>query len=244
MRVRRLRPGRHRAARAILRAGGGQGRERRIVRDGVQAEGGAEAAQPATAALLRRLMASHAAPRFSLGDLMDAFGERGFSLIFLALALPNTLPVPGPPVSALFGIPTVIVAWQMARGLPEPLLPGWLRRWSIPAAAFRRLAGAVLPCLDWIEARLRPRPGRWPGPRGERMVGAAVLGLGVVLATPLPLANYLAAVSIAAVAIGHLERDRRALWVGALVAALMLLWLAVLAFAGLAIVNLLAAWLP
>lgn len=197
-----------------------------------------------TSAILRRLIDTHAAPRLTLGDLLHALGDRGFSLLFLAMALPNTLPVPGPPgISTLCGIPLAVIAWQMARGDPEPRLPPWLSQRSVATQDFRRFVGKTLPYVEKVERVLRPR-GDWRfSRRGERMLGFGVFILAVILALPIPLGNFLAALSVAVLSLAHLEDDRYALWVGNFIAFLMTLWLAVLAIAGVAIIELLYDWL-
>lgn len=197
-----------------------------------------------TSAILRRLIATHAAPRLSLGDLLHALGDRGFSLLFLAMALPNTIPIPGPPgISTLCGIPLAVIAWQMARGDPEPRLPAWLSKRSVATPDFARFLGKALPYVERVERVLRPR-GRWRfTPGAERVLGFWVVVLAVILALPIPLGNFLAALSVAALSLAHLEDDRNAVWVGVFISVLMVLWLAVLAFVGAAIIDWLYDWI-
>jgi hypothetical protein len=215
------------------------------VRDGAALVDSVEVeARPPTSVLLRQLIEAHTAPRLSVGDLVHALGGRGFSLLFLALALPNTLPVPGPPgVSTVCGIPLAVIAWQMARGLPEPRLPHWLRRRSIATADFKFFLDKTLPTVARIERMLRSDADRRFTARAERIIGAVVFGLAVILALPIPLGNFLAALTIVALSLGHLESAVRALWVGAFIGFLTVAWLAVLAFAGIAIIDFLIDWL-
>jgi hypothetical protein len=214
------------------------------VRDDVALIDATEAeARPPTSVLLRELMAQHTAPRLTVGDLVHALGGRGFSLLFLALALPNTLPVPGPPgVSTVCGIPLAVIAWQMARGLPEPRLPEWLRKRSVATADFKFFLDKTLPTVARVERALCSRTGWRFTARAERILGFAVFVLAVILALPIPLGNFLAALTVVALSLGHLETAPRALWAGGFLGFLTAAWLTVLAVAGVAIIDLLMRW--
>lgn len=83
---------------------------------------GEEAEQP-TSALLRELADGWDGERISIAQMVHAFGARGYGLLLFIFALPNMIPNPFPGVSSLLGLPLLLLAWQMARGSPEPYLP-------------------------------------------------------------------------------------------------------------------------
>jgi hypothetical protein len=196
------------------------------------------------AAALRRLADERQRPRFAVADLLSALGDQGFGLLILVLALPNALPGPMiPGFSAPFAVAIGLLGLQLARGFPMPLLPGWLKRRSMPQERFRRFVLRTEPVLHRLERWLRPRPSGLTQGLGERLVGVALIALSAVLALPVPFGNLPVALSIMIIALGLLEGDGRALTLGLAAGLLATLWNASLIFAG-AVIFEAAAHLP
>jgi hypothetical protein len=197
------------------------------------------ASDSGTAAALRRLAVTHAAPRFSVDDLLGALGEQGFGLLLLVLALPNA--VPGPPIpgfSVPFALGIAALGVQLALGFHAPRLPQWMRRLSMQRQRFHHLVERTAPFLLWMERWLRPRPSGLTDDFGERLVGLALIGLGALLALPIPFGNTPIALSIIIVALGLLEGDGFALLVGLVAGFAAALWNAVIVVAGAELVEL------
>src|SRR5262245_14056215 len=91
---------------------------------------------PRTSTLLRDFIATQTEPRVTLGALRDALDDRGFGVLILFFALPNLVPVNIPLLSALLGVPLVLLAAQLAYGRHKPWLPDWLARQSFPRLGF------------------------------------------------------------------------------------------------------------
>ena len=53
----------------------------------------------------------------SLGNVLDAFGDRAFGALMLVFAAPNMLPLP-PGMSAVLGAPLLFVTAQLMLGRP------------------------------------------------------------------------------------------------------------------------------
>jgi len=185
---------------------------------------------------LDRLRTGHPGPRVSLGELLDALGERSFGLIVLVLALPNGIPGPTVPgFSAISGIPLILIGSQLLRGWHEPRIPQGFRRRSVTLEGFKRFLDRALPRMRRVERWLRPRPSWLTGVGGGRLAGFAVMALGIVLALPVPLGNLPVAWSLMALALGLLEEDSRALLLGLVLGALSIAWNALVVLGGAAI---------
>lgn len=192
---------------------------------------------------LDALRRSHQEPRISLGDLLDALGDRGFGLVVLALALPNGIPGPTlPGLSAIFGIGLVLLGAQLMRAFPEPRLPGIVRRRSVTLAGFSRFLDRALPRIRRVERWLRPRQSWLTGTGGARLIGLVIALMGIVLSLPVPLGNLPIAWSLVVVALGLLEEDSNALLLGLAAGMLSIAWNTLVVLGGAAIFASLEAY--
>jgi hypothetical protein len=202
-----------------------------------------DATSRGTAAALRRLAGEHNAPRFSVADLIAALGDQGFGLLVLALALPNAVPGPMiPGFSVPFALGIAALGLQLVIGLHTPRLPRWLKRLSMTQQRFRRLVERTEPLLLRLERWLRPRPSGLTDALGERLVGAALIALSLVLALPVPFGNTPVALSIIVLALGLLEGDGRALTLGLGAGLLAAAWNGLLILAGAELYAAAAHW--
>jgi hypothetical protein len=167
-----------------------------------------------TSQLLRDFVASHEEPRITLAALRDALGDRGFGVLLFIFALPNLVPVNIPMLSAVLGLPLVLLAAQLSYGRHKPWFPDWLEAQSFPRLGFAAVVGKALPSLERVERLLRPRLTVLLSWAGERLVGIAILVLAVVLTLPIPFANALPAFGIAIIALAIIEKDGLAVLVG------------------------------
>ena len=163
-------------------------------------------------ALLRRIAGS-AHERIGVGEILDRFGDRSFGAVMLLLALPNMAPLP-PGASTLFGLPMILVAAQLALGRRAIWLPASLRRRSIAAPLFARIVTATRPYLRWAERLLRPRLTFMLGATAIRLTGAACVILAILIALPIPLANFVSGLAVTAFALGLLRQDGAAIIAG------------------------------
>lgn len=186
-----------------------------------------------TSDLLEDLARTHSRPRVAVADIIDALGGRGFGVLMLVLALPNAVPGPAiPGLSALFAAPLLILTAQIAVGRPEPRLPAWLLRCSMPLPRYQAALDRALPYLRRVEALLRPRPSWLLRRRGLPVLGGLLVALTLVLALPIPFANTPIALALVVIALSFLERDGRALAIGLALGVLASAWVAGLIVAG------------
>jgi hypothetical protein len=167
-----------------------------------------------TSQLLRDFVASHTEPRISLGALRDALDDRSFGVLLFIFALPNLVPVNIPLLSAVLGVPLVLLAAQLSYGRHKPWFPDWLTSQSFPREGFVAVVNHALPFLERVEKLLRPRLTVLLSRTDERLVGIAILILAVVLTLPIPFANWLPACGIAVFGLAIVEKDGAAVLVG------------------------------
>lgn len=166
-------------------------------------------------ATLQRLASEWPAERISLGEMIHAFGMRGYGLLIVLFAIPNLIPIYIPGLSPIFGIPLALVCLQMAMGYPEPRLPKLLTARTMAIADLRRIVAGAVPRLQRIERWLHPRPSILTTRFGERLIGAYGIWLALLVTVPLPGTNLPTSLSCAIMAIGFLEGDSRVIIAGA-----------------------------
>jgi hypothetical protein len=187
--------------------------------EGVSPAGNApgEGARPRprrTSEVLRDFVAGHTEPRISLGALRDALGDRGFGVLLFIFALPNLVPVNIPLLSAVLGLPLVLLAAQLSYGRHKPWFPDWLTQQSFPRQGLTNVMLRALPFLERTERLLKPRLTVLLSWTAERFVGVAILILALILTLPIPFANWLPACGIAIIGLAIVEKDGLAVLVG------------------------------
>jgi len=80
-----------------------------------------------TSAVLRAVVEQAPGERISVGDLVDAFGDRAFGFVLILFSLPNCVPAP-PGIAGIVGTPVLIFGLQMMLGHRQPWLPGFIMR--------------------------------------------------------------------------------------------------------------------
>ena len=205
-------------------------------------EGIGAPAEP-TSEIIIRLVQQSTEPRITLGEIVRGLGDRTYGFLIFIFALPNGVPGPSiPGLSTITGVPLVLIALQMALGYPRPWLPGWLARRSLPRAGLLRLLERARPALAWVERRIRPRligPGM---PLLDRMVGAYIVLVGLVLSLPIPFGNFPPAWALMVMALGLIQRDGIAMAVAALYGILAVAWNLALIYLGEEMIRTIGGW--
>jgi hypothetical protein len=163
---------------------------------------------------LRDFVASQTGPRVSIGALRDALDDRGFGVLLFVFAFPNLLPHNIPLVSAVLGLPLVLLAAQLSYGRHKPWFPSWLADRSFPRLGFTAIVMHALPYLERAERLLKPRLTGLLTWTGERLIGVALLVLAIALTLPIPFGNLLPALAIAIIGLALVEKDGAAVLVG------------------------------
>lgn len=176
------------------------------------------AAAPADAdtilAALRRL-GEGTGETITLGEAVARLDARAHALVLFLLAAVNLTPGPSiPGFSTLFGIPLCVVAFEMAMGRRVLRLPRFLARREIRRVRLVNMATRLGPLLRRVEGWLSHRLPGLAGAGAERALGGACVGLGVLLALPIPVFSLAPAAALTAIALGLLLRDGVAVLVG------------------------------
>lgn len=179
------------------------------------------------------------AEHISLGALSDGMEERAFGLLLLLLALPCGLPfVYGLP--QIVALPMLVLVFQMASGRRSPWLPEALRKRRLPVQSFLKLVSNTRRYAGWLERLAHARLLPVTNPLGMRLVGALLLIPCASILVPLPLTNTIPGIAVAMAAVGLIERDGLFVITGLLGG---LIWVALLAIGGPALVYLVIDWL-
>ncbi|MCX7347530.1 MAG: exopolysaccharide biosynthesis protein [Alphaproteobacteria bacterium] len=144
---------------------------------------------------------------FTIGAMVDDFGERAFGALMFIFAVPNVIPAP-PGTSAILGLPLVILTFQLMLGRQALWLPDRIRRRPVNPDMVNSFVRKAVPILKRFETILRPRLSLLVmSNAAERVIGVVTLLLAVVLFLPIPLVNILPAAAIACLALALAERD-------------------------------------
>jgi hypothetical protein len=164
----------------------------------------------------------------TIGALVDIFGERAFGVLILILAIPSIFPAP-PGVSIVFGLPLVLLTFQMLIGRRCIWLPAPVRKRQVSKSQIESLLTKSMLITTWFERMLRARLPILVGSEyARRGIGLVSFPLAVIVLLPIPFANSLPSAAIALIAAGLVEEDGLAVLLGCLLAALTIVFLVTL----------------
>jgi hypothetical protein len=157
-------------------------------------------------AVLRAVIDAAKGESITIGEIIDAFGERAFGFVLILFSLPNCVPAP-PGIAGIVGTPVLIFGIQMILGHKHPWLPGFIKRRSISVSKFKRLIDIAEPKLQWLESFCKPRLTQLFGLFGDRVIGffAVLVSLSVLI--PFPGTNFPPSIALVIVSIAVMEED-------------------------------------
>jgi hypothetical protein len=144
--------------------------------------------------------------KITVSTVINRLEGRAFGLLLLVLALPNCIPnIPG--ISTIFGALLVAPALQMIFGAGKPWLPRRLADYEIEPRLLRKGIDGALPLLRRVERLVEPRLEFLTQKPATIWFGIQTLILAGILLLPIPFGNWPPGMSVAALAIGLLQRD-------------------------------------
>ena len=146
----------------------------------------------------------------TLGDLVDAFGEKGFAIIFIVLLSVPALPLPTGGVTHVFEAIAMLVAAQLVVGRRSIWLPARWRRLDLRGRAGERVLGALVRRIRWLERFSRQRLSYLTRARPARTLFGAlvfVFSLAAFLAPPFSGLDTLPALGVVIMSLGVLLAD-------------------------------------
>jgi hypothetical protein len=146
----------------------------------------------------------------TLGDLVEAFGEKSFAIVFIVLLGVPALPLPTGGVTHVFEAIAMLVALQLVIGRNSIWLPDRWNRVDLRGRTGERLTGALVRRIRWIE---RWSHQRWAfltrGWWSRTIFGALVFvfSLTAFLAPPFSGLDTLPALGVVVMSLGVLFAD-------------------------------------
>jgi hypothetical protein len=156
-----------------------------------------------TSEILLHFITSASTERVSFNDMKNALGARAFGILLLLFTIPSFIPG----TNGIFGLPLMLLSWQLMFKRQEIWLPGWLGRRSLPKDALKKAIEDAGPILRRLERILKPRKAWAVNGRGECILGIVGVVMSIVLILPIPLGNWLPSLSIGLMALGLAEKD-------------------------------------
>lgn len=155
-----------------------------------------------TSEILERLVRESPEGSTTLEWIVAHLRERSFGIVMLLIGAVALVPGASPLAGILLAVPAV----QMMLGRDAPVLPGWIARRPVRTARLVRLLERAIPVLRRLERVVRPR---WATPfqATKRVIGAAILLLGVTLLAPIPFSHIVPALVVMLLAFAWLEED-------------------------------------
>lgn len=146
-------------------------------------------------------------PKLYLGELVNAFGERGFGALMLVLGLASAVIGAIPGSTTVLGVPILLIAFQLVIRQDQLWLPKWALSSCIDRTGYREAIAGVLPRLRRVERWSRPRLSVMTNEISEVLIGLACLILCAILVLPIPGGNLIPSLIIVAFGFGLVQRD-------------------------------------
>lgn len=181
-----------------------------------------------TLALLGALAEGGPDDILSLHEILAQVHQRAYGVLLLLATLPAFIPLPFG-VGMIAGPLVALVGLQLVVLLDPPWIPRWLRQRPIRRQGLQHFLQRVAPALHWLERTLRPRRGELLDLPIVRIVtGLMLIGLGVLLALPIPMTNYPFGLVLVVFSVALIEHDGRLMMIAWAIGGSVLVGLAVL----------------
>jgi hypothetical protein len=146
-------------------------------------------------------------PKLYLGELVNAFGERGFGALMLFFGLLNIAIGIIPGTTTILGAPLLLMGLQLAIRQDQLWLPRWALRRSIERETYRTGVKKVLARFKQVERLSRPRLPVMTSEVSEVLIGIATVLLSCILILPIWGGNLVPALIISTFGFGLMQRD-------------------------------------
>ena len=167
-------------------------------------------------------------PKLYLGELVDAFGERGFGALMLFLGLISALIGIIPGTTTVLGTPILLIALQLVIRRDQLWLPRRALKGSIDRAGYRAAIEKAMKPLRQVERLSRPRLFFMTSQAAEVLIGLVCAILAFILILPIWGGNLVPSLIIAAFGFGLMQRDGLVILIAsaATAAVALFVWLA------------------
>lgn len=156
---------------------------------------------------LENFLKSFPEEEITFGEIRDALEKKAFGGLMLIFVLPNLIPLPIPGMSTILGTPLMILSYQFMRGKKSPWFPKWLQNKKIKKSKIESALSFIIPYIKKFEIIFSPKLTFLVESPMERILAGLCLIASLIMALPIPLANWLPALSIFIISLAILERD-------------------------------------
>ena len=146
-------------------------------------------------------------PKLYLGELVNAFGERGFGALMVFFGLINAIASPIPGSTTLLGAPLLLICLQLVIRSDQLWMPGWALKSSLPRENYRATIRKVRKPLQFVERLSRPRLGFMSSEVAEVLIGIVTTLLTVIVMLPIFGGNLFPSLFVALFGFGLMQRD-------------------------------------
>ena len=156
-------------------------------------------------------------PKLYLGELVNAFGERGFGAMMVFLGLLNALASPIPGSTTVLGAPLMLICIQLLFRRDQLWLPKWALKSSLPREEYRKVVIRVQKPLRAIERISKPRWLLLTNEVSEVLIGLVCCVLTLIVMLPIFGGNLFPSLFVALFGFGLMQRDGMAVavaWTG------------------------------
>ena len=146
-------------------------------------------------------------PKLYLGELVNAFGERGFGALMVFFGLINAIASPIPGSTTILGAPMLLICLQLLTRRDQLWMPKWALGSSLPRDSYRATIDKVRKPLLLIEKLSRPRLSIMSSEVAEVLIGLVTTLLTIIVMLPLFGGNLFPSLFVALFGFGLMQRD-------------------------------------
>ena len=169
----------------------------------------AERAAPSNgiARLLRAFTQGDPQEVLALDRLLYGLGRSAFGMFLFVSVLPGFVPIPGF-AGVVSGPLVALIGLQLIVGLRKPWVPAFIGRRGPRRSTMARFCDRISPAMARLEHLVRPRLRALTRSRmANASTGVLLICLGLLLALPLPMTNFVFAGTLLLFALALMERD-------------------------------------
>ncbi|WP_396593792.1 exopolysaccharide biosynthesis protein [Brevundimonas sp. R86498] len=156
-------------------------------------------------------------PKLYLGELVNAFGERGFGALMVFFGVINAIASPIPGSTTILGLPMLLICLQLVIRGDQLWMPRWALKRSLPRESYRATIARVRRPLHAVERLSRPRLGFMSSELAEVLIGIITTLLTLIVMLPIFGGNLFPSLFVALFGFGLMQRDGlliMAAWLG------------------------------
>jgi len=146
-------------------------------------------------------------PKLYLGELINAFGERGFGALMVFFGLINAIASPIPGTTTILGAPMLLICLHLLIRRDQLWMPVWALKSSLPRDSYRATVAKVRKPLIQIERLSRPRFSVMSSEVSEVLIGVVTSLLAIIVMLPIFGGNLFPSLLVALFGFGLMQRD-------------------------------------